>query len=124
VPYPSSNLPIFLKVNFHSQRKGCFKASANQRVHSYPVSNYKFLLFHLEENANFVLYTLKSICKSVSMKCLKTCFTFVDISEKSKLKEDILARRQKKLLMRHDRQKYLEEAALREAEILQELDRY
>ncbi|XP_013443976.2 uncharacterized protein [Medicago truncatula] len=43
--------------------------------------------------------------------------------EKSKLKEDILARRQKKLLMRHDRQKYLEEAALREAEILQELDR-
>lgn len=58
------------------------------------------------------------------MQCLKTCFTFVDISEKSKLKEDILARRQKKLLMRHDRQKYLEEAALREAEILQELDRY
>ncbi|MCH85822.1 hypothetical protein A2U01_0006673, partial [Trifolium medium] len=44
--------------------------------------------------------------------------------EKSKLKEDILARRQKKLLIRHDRQKYLEEAALREAEILQELDRY
>ncbi|GAU36316.1 hypothetical protein TSUD_353610 [Trifolium subterraneum] len=43
--------------------------------------------------------------------------------EKSKLKEDILARRQKKLLIRHDRQKYLEEAALREAEILQELDR-
>ncbi|CAL5195355.1 unnamed protein product [Lathyrus oleraceus] len=43
--------------------------------------------------------------------------------EKSKLKEDILARRQKKLLMRHDRQKYLEEAVLREAEILQELDR-
>lgn len=55
-------------------------------------------------------------------KCLKTC-TFV-IREKSELKEDILARRQKKLLMRHARQKYLEEAALREAELLQELDRF
>ncbi|KAM1229987.1 hypothetical protein ACFX2I_040199 [Malus domestica] len=43
--------------------------------------------------------------------------------EKSKLREDIVARRQKKLLMRRDRQKYLEEAALREAELLQELDR-
>ncbi|CAJ1948826.1 unnamed protein product [Sphenostylis stenocarpa] len=43
--------------------------------------------------------------------------------EKSKLKEDIIARRQKKLLMRHDLQKHLEEAALREAELLQELDR-
>ncbi|RDY04904.1 hypothetical protein CR513_11313, partial [Mucuna pruriens] len=43
--------------------------------------------------------------------------------EKSKLKEDIIARRQKKLLTRHARQKYLEEAALREAELLQELDR-
>ncbi|KAK7285495.1 hypothetical protein RJT34_20268 [Clitoria ternatea] len=43
--------------------------------------------------------------------------------EKSKLKEDIVARRQKKLLMRHARQKHLEEAALREAEHLQELDR-
>ncbi|KAJ0080340.1 hypothetical protein Patl1_23662 [Pistacia atlantica] len=43
--------------------------------------------------------------------------------EKSKLREDIVAHRQKKLLMRRDRQKYLEEAALREAELLQELDR-
>lgn len=43
--------------------------------------------------------------------------------EKSKLKEDIIARRQKKLLMRHARQKHLEEAALREADLLQELDR-
>ncbi|XP_027334716.1 uncharacterized protein LOC113849198 isoform X2 [Abrus precatorius] len=43
--------------------------------------------------------------------------------EKSKLKEDIVARRQKKLLLRHARQKYLEEEALREAELLQELDR-
>ncbi|KAJ9680144.1 hypothetical protein PVL29_019433 [Vitis rotundifolia] len=43
--------------------------------------------------------------------------------EKSKLREEIVARRQKKLLVRHARQKYLEEAALREAELLQELDR-
>ncbi|KAL2659228.1 hypothetical protein AAZV13_03G074500 [Glycine max] len=43
--------------------------------------------------------------------------------EKSKLKEDIIARRQKKLLMRHARQKHLEEATLREADLLQELDR-
>ncbi|KAG2381063.1 uncharacterized protein HKW66_Vig0204360 [Vigna angularis] len=43
--------------------------------------------------------------------------------EKSKLKEDIAARRQKKLLMRQARQKHLEEAAVREAELLQELDR-
>ena len=49
---------------------------------------------------------------------------FCFIREKSKLKEDILARRQKKLLMRHARQKYLEEAALQEAELLQELDRF
>ncbi|KAF7825935.1 uncharacterized protein G2W53_017099 [Senna tora] len=43
--------------------------------------------------------------------------------EKSKLREDVVARRQRKLMMRHARQKYLEEAALREAELLQELDR-
>lgn len=44
-------------------------------------------------------------------------------SEKAKLKEEIVARRQKKLLVRQARQKYLEEVALREAELLQELDR-
>ncbi|PKI63453.1 hypothetical protein CRG98_016120 [Punica granatum] len=43
--------------------------------------------------------------------------------DKSKLREDIIARRQKKLVMRHARQKFLEEAALHEAELLQELDR-
>ncbi|PON87476.1 Galactose-binding domain-like [Trema orientale] len=43
--------------------------------------------------------------------------------EKSKLQEDIAVRRQRKLLMRHNRQKYLEEAAVREAEHLRELDR-
>ncbi|URE08032.1 hypothetical protein MUK42_34778 [Musa troglodytarum] len=43
--------------------------------------------------------------------------------EKSKLREEIVARRQKKLLMRHARKKCLEEAALREMELLQELDR-
>ncbi|CAL9043701.1 unnamed protein product [Musa banksii] len=42
--------------------------------------------------------------------------------ERSKLREEIVARRQKKLLMRHARKKCLEEAALREMELLQELD--
>lgn len=45
------------------------------------------------------------------------------IREKTKLREDIVARRQKKIILRRARQKYLEEAALREAELLQELDR-
>ncbi|KAK6804186.1 hypothetical protein RDI58_001970 [Solanum bulbocastanum] len=43
--------------------------------------------------------------------------------EKAKLKEEVVARRQRKLLNRHARQKFLEEAALRETELLQELDR-
>ncbi|XP_075644517.1 uncharacterized protein LOC142615660 isoform X3 [Castanea sativa] len=43
--------------------------------------------------------------------------------EKTKLREGVVARRQKKLIMRSARQKYLEEAALREAELLQDLDR-
>ncbi|KAA8520331.1 hypothetical protein F0562_014587 [Nyssa sinensis] len=43
--------------------------------------------------------------------------------EKSKIREEIVARRQKKLLVRCARQKYLEETALQEAELLQELDR-
>ena len=46
------------------------------------------------------------------------------LSEKSKIREEIVARRQKKLLVRQARQKHLEEAALREAELLQELDRF
>lgn len=56
-------------------------------------------------------------------KVFETFFYYV-IREKSKLKEDIAARRQKKLLMRQARQKHLEEVALREAELLQELDRF
>ncbi|MCL7047247.1 hypothetical protein MKW94_012626 [Papaver nudicaule] len=43
--------------------------------------------------------------------------------EKSMIREDIAARRQKKHLVRRARQKYLEEAAVRESELLQELDR-
>ncbi|KNA25922.1 hypothetical protein SOVF_002230 [Spinacia oleracea] len=43
--------------------------------------------------------------------------------EKSRIKEEIMERRKKKLLLRHRRQKYLEEADLQEAERLQELDR-
>ncbi|XP_061997440.1 uncharacterized protein LOC133715099 isoform X1 [Rosa rugosa] len=51
---------------------------------------------------------------------IKDCIHSLEIS---KLREDIVTRRQKKLLMRRDRQKYLEEAALQEAQLLQELDR-
>ncbi|XP_047337665.1 uncharacterized protein LOC124941396 isoform X2 [Impatiens glandulifera] len=43
--------------------------------------------------------------------------------EKSKLREEISARRQNKILARSARQKYLEEMALRETDLLQELDR-
>uniref|UniRef100_A0A0E0P617 Uncharacterized protein n=1 Tax=Oryza rufipogon TaxID=4529 RepID=A0A0E0P617_ORYRU len=46
-----------------------------------------------------------------------------DIRERSKLREEIIARRQKKLLIRHTREKYLEETSSREMELLQELDR-
>ncbi|KAL2892701.1 30S ribosomal protein S14 [Bienertia sinuspersici] len=43
--------------------------------------------------------------------------------EKSRIKEDIIERRKKKLSLRHRRQKYLEEVALQEAKLLEELDR-
>ncbi|KAH6820390.1 hypothetical protein C2S53_015870 [Perilla frutescens var. hirtella] len=43
--------------------------------------------------------------------------------EKAKLREEIIARRQQKLLLRRARQQFLEEAALREAELIQKLDR-
>ncbi|XP_066387255.1 LOW QUALITY PROTEIN: uncharacterized protein [Miscanthus floridulus] len=43
--------------------------------------------------------------------------------ERSRLKEEITARRQKKLLIRHAREKYLEETSSREMELMQELDR-
>lgn len=43
--------------------------------------------------------------------------------ERSRLKEEITARRQKKLLLRHAREKYLEETCSRETELMQELDR-
>lgn len=46
------------------------------------------------------------------------------IREKIKLRQDLVARRQKKILMWRDRQKYLEETASREAELVQELDRF
>ncbi|KAI7729642.1 hypothetical protein M8C21_032464, partial [Ambrosia artemisiifolia] len=46
----------------------------------------------------------------------------IESLEMAKLKEEIVARRQKKLLVRRARQKHLEEIALREAELLQELD--
>ncbi|KAK6143096.1 hypothetical protein DH2020_023444 [Rehmannia glutinosa] len=44
--------------------------------------------------------------------------------EKAKLREEIVARTQQKLLMRRARQQFLEEAALREAELIQKLDRF
>ncbi|KAM0934044.1 putative Galactose-binding-like domain superfamily [Dioscorea sansibarensis] len=43
--------------------------------------------------------------------------------EKAKIREEIVGRRQKKLLMRRARQKFLEEAALKEMNLLQDLDR-
>ncbi|XP_049936727.1 uncharacterized protein LOC116265450 isoform X2 [Nymphaea colorata] len=43
--------------------------------------------------------------------------------EKEKLREEVAARRQKKLIARHARHQFLEDAALRELELLQELDR-
>ncbi|XP_062200661.1 uncharacterized protein LOC133903346 isoform X2 [Phragmites australis] len=43
--------------------------------------------------------------------------------ERSRLKEEITARRQKKLLIRHAREKYLEEKWSKEMELMQELDR-
>ncbi|KAF3776715.1 hypothetical protein EJ110_NYTH47549 [Nymphaea thermarum] len=43
--------------------------------------------------------------------------------EKEKLREEVAARRQKKLVVRHARHQFLEAAALRELELLQELDR-
>ncbi|XP_021619452.1 uncharacterized protein LOC110620154 isoform X5 [Manihot esculenta] len=51
---------------------------------------------------------------------IKDCIHSFD---KAKLQDDVIARRQKKLLMRRARQKYLEEAAFREEELLRELDR-
>ncbi|CAL0324369.1 unnamed protein product [Lupinus luteus] len=67
------------------------------------------------------IHSLPSSGKDVSrLQQIKECILSL---EKSKLKEDIVARRQKKLLMGHARQKYLEEAALQESELLLELDR-
>ncbi|KAL6905413.1 hypothetical protein ACP4OV_003014 [Aristida adscensionis] len=43
--------------------------------------------------------------------------------ERSRLKEEIQARREKKLLIRHAREKYWEETNSREMELMQELDR-
>jgi hypothetical protein len=44
--------------------------------------------------------------------------------ERSRLREEIIARRQKKLLIRHTREKYLEETSSREMELMQVLDRF
>lgn len=44
--------------------------------------------------------------------------------EKAKLKEEIVARRQQQLLLRRARQQFLEEAALREAELIQKINRF
>ncbi|XP_073139254.1 uncharacterized protein [Henckelia pumila] len=43
--------------------------------------------------------------------------------EKTKVREDVVARRQRKLLLRLSRQQFLEEAALRESELIQKFDR-
>jgi hypothetical protein len=41
-PPPLFHFTYFIKFELHSQQKGCFKASADQRVHSYPVSDFNF----------------------------------------------------------------------------------
>ncbi|KAF3447573.1 hypothetical protein FNV43_RR12760 [Rhamnella rubrinervis] len=64
--------------------------------------------------------SLESVKDETRLQQIKEC---INSLEKSKLREDIAARRQRKLLMRHARKKYLEEVAVREAELLQELDR-
>ncbi|CAN0881924.1 hypothetical protein LINGRAHAP2_LOCUS14502 [Linum grandiflorum] len=46
----------------------------------------------------------------------------IRLLDRSKLQEDIIAQRQRKLTLRQARQKYLEDAALREEELLRELD--
>ncbi|CAN1786166.1 hypothetical protein LINPERHAP1_LOCUS17139 [Linum perenne] len=46
----------------------------------------------------------------------------IRLLDRSKLQEDIIAHRQRKLTMRRARQKFLEEAAIREQELLRELD--
>ena len=44
--------------------------------------------------------------------------------ERSRLREEIIARRQKKLLIRRTREKYLEETSSKEMELMQALDRF
>ncbi|KAL8255124.1 hypothetical protein R6Q59_033345 [Mikania micrantha] len=56
-------------------------------------------------------------------KRLKEIKDEIESFEKTKLKEEIVARRQKKMLVRRAREKYLEEISLHETELLQELDR-
>ena len=59
----------------------------------------------------------------VSVTCYAANMYLLD-RERSKLREEIIARRQKKLLIRHTREKYLEETSCKEMELMQELDRF
>lgn len=69
------------------------------------------------------LKCLFELCSSYFCCCTSNpSYSF--FRERSRIREEIIARRQQKLLLMHTRQKRLEEATLREAELLQELDRF
>lgn len=78
----------------------------------------------MQELELIVLFILLTDFGKILIGLVEILLFWFLIREKCKLREDIVGRRQRKLLMRHTRQKYLEEAAVREAELLQELDRF
>lgn len=80
---------------------------------------------HIYQNfGNFFVFIFSKFSVVIELICYSKCLYFHLNSEKLKLKEEVMARRQQKLLVRHTRQKYLEEAASREAELIQQLDRF
>lgn len=72
-----------------------------------------------KDSYNFLGFTSSAVADS-RLQQIKNSIHSI---EKSKLQEEVAARRQKRHLMRQARHKYLEDAALHEAELLQELDR-
>lgn len=71
-------------------------------------------------NSLTCISSFMGIWKLLVITIFSLCFT----REKEKLREEVAARRQKKLIVRHARHQFLEAAALRELELLQELDRF
>ncbi|KAG8092705.1 hypothetical protein GUJ93_ZPchr0012g20199 [Zizania palustris] len=81
---------------------------------------------------NFVVHPQETVVPDVSSyykdgnevnKRLQQIRGDIQSLERSRLREEIIARRQKKLLIKHTREKYLEETSSREMELMQELDR-